>query len=69
MLGEGLNDDINGSIGTAEKRFSINFSKTNEKLCLSLVCFLFTDRKEIYKFKVGHKKNQFPNSILSRKHI
>ena len=69
MLGEGLNVDINDSIGTAEKRFSINFSKRNEKFCLRLVCFLFIDRKKIYKFKVDHKKNQFPNSVLSRKHI
>ena len=69
MLGEGLNDDINGSIGTAEKRFSINLSKTNEKFYLSLACFLFIDRKEIYKFKVDHKKKQFPNSVSSRTHI
>ena len=31
MLGE----ELTGDIGTAEKKFSINFSKANTKLCLS----------------------------------
>ena len=28
--------EINGSFGSAEKKFSINFSKANTKVCLSL---------------------------------
>ena len=36
MLGEGLSDDINGSIGAAEKKFSIYFSKSKTNFCLRL---------------------------------
>ena len=36
MLGEGPTYGINGSYDLAEKKFSINFSKTNTKFGLSL---------------------------------
>ena len=36
VSGDGTTDDINGSVGTAEKTFSINFSKAKTKFCLSL---------------------------------
>ena len=36
LLGEGLTDDINGSVGSAEKNFSIKFGKAKTKFCLSL---------------------------------
>ena len=36
MLGEGSTYDINESFGAPEKKFGINFSKENTKLCLSL---------------------------------
>ena len=36
VLGEGPAFGINGNFGSPEKKFSINFSKTNAKLCLSL---------------------------------
>ena len=36
ILGEAHTDDINDSIGAAEKNFSINFSKPKTKCCLSL---------------------------------
>ena len=50
MLGKGPTDDINGSIGAAEKTFSINFRKTKTKLCLILHyndanSYLFVNRK------------------------
>ena len=53
VLGEGSTDDINDSIGTAVKKFSINFSKTNPKFCLSFHfshknSYLFVNGKEIY---------------------
>ena len=35
VLGEGLTDDINGSIGAVQKKFSINFSEAKTKFCLS----------------------------------
>ena len=36
MLGEGLTDNINGSVGAAEKKFGINFSKAKTNFCLSM---------------------------------
>ena len=36
ILGEGPNCGINGSFGSPEKKFSINFTKANTKFCLSL---------------------------------
>ena len=49
--GDGPTDDINGSAGTAEKKFIINFSKAKTKFCLSLHYngdngYLFDNRKE-----------------------
>ena len=42
---------------SAEKMYSINFSASNKKFCLSLHCngansYLFVNGIEIYKFKV-----------------
>ena len=42
------------------KKFSINFTKANTKLCLSLYynaenSFLFVNGKEIFKFKANNK--------------
>ena len=36
ILSEGPTYGINGSFGTPEKKFSINFTKGNTKFCLSL---------------------------------
>ena len=36
ILGEGPTSDINGSFGTLEEKFSINFSKASTKFCFSL---------------------------------
>ena len=36
LLGEGLTDRINGSIGVAKKKLSITFNKEKAKFCLSL---------------------------------
>ena len=36
LLGEGITFGINGSCGSPEKKFSINFSKSNTNVCLSL---------------------------------
>ena len=36
VLGDGLIDDINDSIGTAAKDCSINFSKAKTNFCLSI---------------------------------
>ena len=66
VLGEGPTFVINGSFGSSEKKFSINFSKANTKFCLSLHynghnSSFFVNGKEIYKFKTSNKKH--------RKHI
>ena len=36
MLGKGPTNDINDSVGAAEKNFRIDFGKANTKFCLSL---------------------------------
>ena len=51
MLDEGPTDDINGSIGIAEKDLSIHFSKAKAKLCLVLHynvnnSYFFVNRKK-----------------------
>ena len=51
-IGEGPTDDINGSIGTAEKKLSIKSSKAKTKLCLILhyisdSSYLFLSGKKI----------------------
>ena len=61
ILGEGPTYGINGSFGLPEKKFSINFTKTNTKVCLSLHCnaddsYLFVNGKEIFKLKADNKK-------------
>ena len=60
MLGESPIYGIDRSYGTPEKKFSINFSKTKTKFCLSLYYngdnnYLFVIGKEIFKFKAGNK--------------
>ena len=65
MLSEGPTFGINGSFGSSEKKFIINFSKGNTKFSLSLHCnadnsYLFVKGKEIFKFKVDNKNVSFP---------
>ena len=50
VLGEGPTDDINGTIGTAEKKIGINFSKKKEKILLynDDNSYLFVNRKKVY---------------------
>ena len=68
VLSKGPTDDINGSVGTAEKKFSIN-SKAKKKFCLILHQISFVNRKEINKFIANNKNCQLSSSILSRKHL
>ena len=65
VLGEGPTFGINGSFGSPEKRFNINFSKANTKFCLSLHyntdnSYLFVKGKEIFKFKADNINVNFP---------
>ena len=57
---------INGSFGSPEKRFSINFSKANTKFCLILHynadnSYLFVNGKTILKFKANNEN--FPTQF------
>ena len=75
VLGEGPTDDVNGSIGEAQKRFSINLSTVKAQLCSSLHyndddSYLFVNGKEIYNKSIAVNNNlNFPNQFLSRKHL
>ena len=56
VLGESPTFGINGTFDLAMKKFSINFSKSNSKFCLSFHYnadnnYLFVNGKEIFKFK------------------
>ena len=55
VLGIGLTQGLEHTL-TAEKMYSINFTVTNKKFCLSLHCsgansYLFVNGTKIYKFK------------------
>ena len=61
-------DNINGSINTAEKTFSINFSKAKTKFCLSLhynsdSSYLFVNIKKIYKFIADNENVNSPSQF------
>ena len=68
VLDEGPTFIINGSFGSPEKKFSINFNKTNTKFCLDLhynadnSC-LFVNGKEIFKFRADNKNVNFPTQF------
>ena len=64
ILGKGPVYGINGSFGSPEKKFNINFTKGNRKSCLSLHYnadnrHLFVDGKQIFKFKTSNKNVNF----------
>ena len=67
MQGKGRTFGINGRFGSPEKKFSINFSKSNTKCCLSLHyngdnSYLFFNEKKI-KFKTDNKNFNFPTQF------
>ena len=51
MLGDGPTFAINESFGSTGKMFSINFSKANQKNCLSLQC----NAENSYFLKIENK--------------
>ena len=64
VIGLSPNNGINGRFGSAEKKFSINFTKSNTKFYLSLHnnsdnSYLFFSEKEIIKFKADNKNVNF----------
>ena len=68
VLNEGDTFGINGSFGTPEKSFNINFSKEKAKLWLSLHyksdnSYLLVTRKEVFKFKASNGNINFPDQF------
>ena len=56
VLGKGLTRGLDGTTLTAKAQYSINFSRSNWKFCLSLHyngsnSFLFVSNTKMYKFK------------------
>ena len=67
VLGEGPTFGINGSFGSPEKKFNVNFSKANTKFCLSLHynadhSYLFVNGKQIFNLKLTKNVN-FPTQF------
>ena len=61
VLGEDPTQGLDDATLTAEKNYSINFSKSNTKFCLSLHYneannYLFVNGTEIHKFKAKNSK-------------
>ena len=59
VLDDGPTYGISGSFGEPEKKFSIDFSKENTKLCLSLYyngddSYFSVNGKEIFMFKANN---------------
>ena len=70
VLGEVPTFGINGSFGSPEKKFNINFGKASTKFCLSLHynvdnSYLFVNVKEIFKFKADNKNVNFPTKCIA----
>ena len=58
----------NGNFGLLKKKFSINFSKANSRLCQGLHynadnSYLFVNRKALFKFKADNKNVNFPTQF------
>ena len=66
ILGEGPTQVLDDTAMAAEKKYSINFTESRNKVCISLHynganSYLFVDGVEIYKFKAdGSEINAFP---------
>ena len=68
MLGEWPTYNINGSFGSPEKNFSINFSKAKTKFSFSFHynvdnSYLFVNGTEIFNFKANNGNVNFPTQI------
>ena len=73
ILGEGPTQGLDDTTLTAEEKYSINFTQSRNKFCLSLHynginSYLFVNGVEIIKFKAKDSEN-CSNSIMSRKHF
>ena len=70
VLDEGSTFSINGSFGSAEKKFSINFSKANRSwICLSLHCnahnsCLLVNGNKVVNFKADNEDVNFLTHVF-----
>ena len=69
ILGEGPTYSINGSFGSPEEKWSITFTKSNTKFCLSLHnnadnSYLFVNGKKVFKFKADNNNVSFSTQFL-----
>ena len=69
VLGEDITQGLDNATLTAEKKHSINFTKSNTKFCLSLHyngadSFSFPNGKEIIKFKAKDSAKTFQKTFL-----
>ena len=69
VLGEGPTFGINGSFGSPETKFSINFSKPNTEFWFILHydadnSYLFVNSQEIFKFEARNKKLTFQHNFI-----
>ena len=68
VLGEGPNYGMNESFVSPDKKFSINFTKTRTKFCLSLHynhdnSYLLVNGQEIFKIKTANKNVNIPTQF------
>ena len=67
ILGKGPTQGLGKHSLSAEKMYSINFTKPNTKFCLSLHynddSYLFVNGKEIIKYKANNKNINFPTQF------
>ena len=74
ILGEGPTFGINGSLGSPEKKFNINFTKANTKFCLSLRynadnSYMFVNGKEYLNLKLTIKMSTFQLNFVSEVYL
>ena len=63
ILGNGLTQGLDDTMLTAEAQYSMNFSRSNRKFCLTLYyngsnSFLFVNATKIYQFKAKDSKTK-----------
>ena len=68
ILGEGPTYGINGSFGSPENKFNINFTKANTKFCMishynADNSYSFVNGKEIFNSKADNKNVNFPTQF------
>ena len=74
VLGDGPTYAINGSFGSSERKFKINFFKVNTKFCLSFhynfqYSYFFFNGKKSLNLKLAIKKLPFKLNFVSESYL